>query len=260
MKLTEPTLKQTRIRHYQDLYVKEYGFEAAMVAARQKLLIELLGRHKPEVVLEVGCGADLLARRAAQAGLAIRRWVIVEPAEEFARAAAVGAPSSIEMRVVRGFMEDSVTSALTACGKPPDFVIVSSLLHELPDPVAFLQSIRTLLNANSVVHLNVPNAGSFHRRLARAMGLIPAEKALTARNQALAQCRVFDLPELVALLAQAGFTVEETGGYLIKPFTHKQLESISELMTPELLEGLWRLGRELPEWASEIYVQAKRRP
>jgi hypothetical protein len=57
-------------------------------------------------------------------------------------------------------------------------------------------------------------------------------------------------------VTMAGFVPVTEGGYFIKPFSHQQMESIEELITPRLLEGLWKLGQELPDIASEIYINA----
>jgi hypothetical protein len=62
------------------------------------------------------------------------------------------------------------------------------------------------------------------------------------------------------MLASAGFSVRDSGGYFLKPFTHAQMESIAALMTPDILDGLWQLGRELPDLASEIFVDASPSP
>lgn len=255
-----PEDKHARIGRYADAYAGDYGFESVMVAARQKMALEVIARHKPQIVLEAGCGSDLLVHRAAAAGLPVRLWVTVEPAEAFARIAASAAPGPIGMRVIQGFFEDSRDAALEACGRAPDLVLMAGLLNEVPNPARLVGAARALLEPGGVFHASVPNAFSFHRRLARAMGLIPQETARSLRNEALAQYHNFDLPELAALVRAAGFTVQDSGGYLMKPFTHQQMESLGQLTTPALLDGLWQLGRELPEWASEIYVTAQAAP
>ena len=89
------------------------------------------------------------------------------------------------------------------------------------------------------------------------MGLIQSEKDLGERNILLQQARIFSIEELTAILKEQGFEIIETGGYFIKPFTHSQMDNLP-FMTPELLDGLFQLGRKLPEIASEIYVNARK--
>jgi 2-polyprenyl-3-methyl-5-hydroxy-6-metoxy-1,4-benzoquinol methylase len=245
--------KNDRIALYEQVYAADYGFEAVMVAARQRLVLEMLQRFKPRVVLEVGCGMELLARRAASAGVSVDQWLIVEPSERFATAAEASGIANMRLEVLRGFLEESTAAVRQRCPRPPDFVICAGLLNEVEDPGAVLRAARDLLVANGVVHVSVPNAMSLHRRLARAMGMIESEKQLTERNRKLAQYRVFDFSELLEVSSRAGLRAVEQGGYFFKPFTHAQMASLGFLST-QVLDGLWRLGREMPELASEIYV------
>lgn len=46
--------KRQRIAEYEKRYMADYGFEAVMVAARQRLILEVLGRIRPKIVLEIG--------------------------------------------------------------------------------------------------------------------------------------------------------------------------------------------------------------
>jgi hypothetical protein len=128
------------------------------------------------------------------------------------------------------------------------------MLNEVESPAEILAAARGLLGAAGTVHVNVPNAHSLHRRLARAMGIIQSEHQLTERNRQLAQYRVYDPRSLAEMVTGAGFRIVERGGYFLKPFTHAQMESLGPLLSEQMLDGLWRLGRELPELASEIYV------
>ena len=147
-------------------------------------------------------------------------------------------------------------TGVQTCALPisPDFIICSGLLNEVAEPLNVLKAARSLLGTSGTVHVNVPNAYSIHRRLARAMGIIRAENQLTERNVRFAQYRVFDSDSLTGLAQEAGFRIVEQGGYFMKPFTHAQMQSLGDLLSGEMLDGLWQLGRELPDLASEIYV------
>ncbi len=249
--------KQKRIQSYQHVYQEEYGFESVLVAARQRLLLNLLARDVPSIVVEVGCGIDLLYNRVAAAGLPIDQWIIVEPSEEFSEIARSAARQAKGLYVVPGFVEDVVPEVMDLCSAPPNMVLCSGVLHEVPDVRKVLEAIHRILQGGGLLHANVPNSFSMHRRLARAMGLIANEKELTERNKALAQFRVFDRESLKEALEASGFAIEDQGGYFIKPFTHAQMQAIRPILTTDILDGLWMLGRELPELASEIYVNAR---
>ena len=249
--------KLDQITAYADAYVADYGFEAAMVQARQRLVVEILARERPRRVVEVGCGMDMLHRKARAAGLAVDKWLIVEPAAHFFECARRYADTVPDLIVARGFFENSVDAIRHALQDAPDMILLSGCLHEVPDPIALLAAARRLLAPGGIVHVNVPSALSLHRRLAVEMGLIGAVDAPSERQKALNQPIVYDAAGLRALVEGAGFAVADSGGYLIKPFTHAQMDAIAPIVTDEMLDGLWKLGRQFPELASEIYLNAR---
>jgi 2-polyprenyl-3-methyl-5-hydroxy-6-metoxy-1,4-benzoquinol methylase len=246
--------KHERIALYERTYPGDYGFEAVMVRARQRLVLEVLRKARPGIVVEVGCGIDLLGARVHETGLAVEQWIIVEPAARFHELACSLKMGKTRVDAVRGFLEDSTDAIRRLCLRPPDVVLCSGFLNEVEEPVAVLRAAGSLLGDSGMVHVNVPNAFSLHRRLAKAMGIIESESELTQRNRQLAQYRVFDFASLGAAAASAGFRVVEQGGYFIKPFTHAQMEAMESVLSGEVLDGLWQLGRTLPELAAEIYV------
>lgn len=249
--------KHERIRSYATSYRDGSDFESLLVRARQDIVLSLLRDLRPARVVEVGCGPDLLTARAFEERDIARRlstWVIVEPADEFAQAAREDSRSRKQVTVVPGFLEDSVSAVARSCPEP-DLVLCSSLLHEVPDPTEVMGAIKSLATARTVVHINVPNALSLHRRLARAMGLIDDERDLSERNRTLRQARVMDLHSLTGLLRDAGFSVQLSGGVFLKPFTHQQMASLP-FLSDRMVDGLARLGEELPDIASEIWVNA----
>ncbi len=247
--------KAARAVAYQQAYLDDYDFEQVQVAQRQRCVLDVLRRLAPRRIVEVGCGIDPLFRRALEAGIGFERWIVVEPGERFIAAARAAAGADPRFRAQDGFFEDVAERLLGEEG-PADMVLLSGLLNEIAEPGVIVAAARRMAGARGIVHVNVPNALSMHRRLARAMGLIADERTLTARNLALKQFHVFDPASLGALVEAAGLRVTESGGFFVKPFTHGQMSRIRDVLTPEILDGLWTLGRELPELASEIYVNA----
>lgn len=248
--------KDERIKSYAGAYLGDYGFESVMVDARQRVVLELIAARQPGRVLEAGCGADLLCEKAIAQRAAFAQWTIVEPAADFAAVAEALAAKDARLAVRRGFFEDE-TAALLKNETKYDLVIVAGLLGELADPGAVLRAAVAACAPEGLVHVNVPNAFSLHRRLARAMGLIKDEHEMSGRNHLLQQHRVYDSARLRADVEAAGLVVTDTGGYFLKPFTHAQMEDVTRLLGSSVLDGLWQMGRELPELASEIYVNAR---
>lgn len=245
-----------RAAKYQAAYLADYGFEGIMVHYRRTLLLERLHEYRPVHVIEIGCGSELLYEEWLKQGGAVESWTIVEPAKKFAdHARKSGLPN---LTVVQAFFEDAILEIKQRIAGAPDLVICSSLLHEVPSEKALLTAIHHIMGANSCVHINVPNSESLHRRLAKAMKLIPDTKALSERNISLAQPRVYDMPMLKADLAEAGLSVFCEGGYLIKPFSHKQMENINSAIDASVIDGLFQLGKTMPDLASEIFVEARK--
>jgi ubiquinone/menaquinone biosynthesis C-methylase UbiE len=252
---------RARIASYARAYNDDYGFEQVMVAARQRRIVTWLFRHSPETILEVGSGRDSLVEAADAAGVPFTKWIIVEPSDEFARIASERMERDTRLgariHVIRDFMEQSVEQVGEICPDKVDAVVCSSLLHEVSDPTAMMDVIRSVVRpGQGRLHANVPNALSLHRRLARAMGLIPDEWTKSERNIQLGQSAVLDAEALERLVRAAGFEIYGSGGIMLKPFTHAQMEALP-FSTPDLLEGLDLLGSELPELAAEVYVEAR---
>ena len=248
--------KQARIERYALAYEHDYDFEAVMVAARQRQVAAFLAARRPRIVVEAGCGTELLCRRAEELDIPFERWVIVEPSRRFAAGARARACASGRVAVVESFLEDAVVAVTDEGGAGADVVICSSLLHEVSEPAHFLAAARELLAADGHLYVDVPNARSLHRRLARGMGLIAHETELSGRNRALAQDRVFDADSLRAELSAAGFRILEEGGYFLKPFTSAQMADLA-FLDARMADGLCEIGRELPDLAAEIFCVAE---
>jgi hypothetical protein len=249
-------MTKERADQYHSAYMADYGFESVMVHYRRELLLERLNKLRPKVIVEIGCGSELVYDTWLQRGGSAECWVIVEPAEQFA--SIVSNSNLPNLHVISDFFEHAMPEVRNCLPRQPDLVICSCLLHEVPSEAELLGAIRAVMGESSLLHINVPNSESFHRRLAKAMGLISNTKAISERNASLMQHRVYDMQSLKANLAVAGLSVIEEGGYLVKPFTHGQMEKIVPVIGGQVLDGLFRLGREMPELASEIFVEARR--
>jgi len=248
--------KENRINQYQDTYLNQYGFEAQMVKYRRRLVLEKLSAIKPETVVEVGCGAELLYQHYIQAGGAVEQWVIVEPGSEFyGIASKSGLPN---LSVIQGFFEEVILQIKAILPTPPDLIIISGVLHEVASPRELLRAAQSIMGEQSVLHVNVPNATSLHRMLAKSMGLINDVKDLSTRNLELLQHRVYDAASLREDLEATGLAVVNGGGYLVKPFTHEQMQTISPQLGEAVLDGLYQMGKDHPELASEIYLEARK--
>lgn len=248
--------KENRINQYQENYLNQYGFEAQMVKYRRKLVIERLNAIKPRSVVEVGCGSELLYQHYFQMAGSVDQWIIVEPGSEFyGIATKSGLPNLV---AIQGFFEEAIPQIKARLPTPPDMIIISGVLHEVTSPRELLSAAQSIMGEQSVLHVNVPNATSFHRMLAKSMGLIDDVKVLSTRNLELLQQRVYDAASLRLDIEATGLAVVNEGGYLVKPFTHAQMQTISPQLGEAVLDGLYKLGKDHPELASEIYLEARK--
>lgn len=93
------------------------------------------------------------------------------------------------------------------------------------------------------------------------MGGIEDIHQLTDRNVQLQQHKVYDLESLKRQVEGVGFEVLEKGSFFIKPFTHAQMGKMIKLgiIDDFVLEGVWGLAQELPQYGSEIFVNMRKK-
>lgn len=243
-----PSNPARNIGAYEQAYLSS-DFEATQAAMRKRMLTQLLQAWQPRRVLEVGCGAEPLFSHWST----FEQWTVVEPGPRFAAMAREHAGTDTRVEVIEATLEAAAEQIATG---HHDCILLSGLLHEIDDCGQLLDATRRLCGADTRVHVNVPNARSLHRLLAQEMGLIPSLHVISDRQRQLQQHHTFDLDSLQQLCTAHGFAVLDSGSYFIKPFTHQQMAQLQGigLLSPSLLDGLFRLERHLPGLGSEIYV------
>ncbi|WP_295645190.1 methyltransferase domain-containing protein [uncultured Methylibium sp.] len=239
------------IDDYQRAYAAS-DFEPTQALMRKRMLLELLARWQPRRLLEVGCGSDPLFAHYRD----FDRFCVVEPGAGFAQQATATADGDARVHVVQAFMEDA---AGVLAAERFDCILLSGLLHEVPDCQPLLAAVASLCGPDTRVHVNVPNARSLHRLLALEMGLITELHELSANQRSLQQPRTFDLDILGELCRRCGFEVQESGSYFVKPFTHRQMAQLQGvgLLDERMLSGLYGLERHVPGLGSEIFVNLR---
>ena len=236
-------------------YTSDYNqpnFEDYQIVYRRKKILEILRQYKPQSILEIGCGMEPLFQYI---DLDYHKYIIVEPSNVFFDHAVYLADGDTRIKCYHGFfpLEEVFKDV------PFDFVICSSLLHELDEPIAFLNGVRKVCNYDTIVHINVPNANSFHRILAMKMKLIENVHEFSERNKLYQQHSVYDMDELSRSIELCGFEVQDKGSYFLKPFTHTQMYKMmsEEIINERVLDGLYDMIELLPDMGSEIFVNCK---
>lgn len=246
------------INDYAEKYIDE-PCEKYQVFYRRKHILQIMKNYPHRVILEVGCGLEPLFPYIDY----YDKLMVVEPAKAFAdnlKSVIARDHAQDKVSFLHGFLEKEADT-IVQMDINFDYMVVSSLLHELDEPHEFLEAVRKLCSENTVVHINVPNAKSIHRLMAKEMGMISNIYELSDLQIRMQRRRVYDLELLIETVENAGFEVLEHGSYLPKFLTSGQMEEILDkrIVSEEIFHGLDRLSSYLPEYGSEIYVQVKRK-
>jgi hypothetical protein len=76
---------------------------------------------------------------------------------------------------------------------------------------------------------------------------------LTEDDHSKGHVRIYDRPTLEGDITGAGFRLLVSSGILLKPLSSKQMESWSL----ELIDALYQIGTELPDYCSSLLVVAE---
>jgi SAM-dependent methyltransferase len=240
---------------YDHQYTQQYAedrFEKVLVEIRRRRVLASILPHEPRRVLEVGCGVEPLFPFYE----GFEQHTIVEPSSQFVENARRLADGDPRIEVVEGTLEEQARTLAPGF----DAVVVSSLLHEVPDAGALLRAVRSLCDERTVVHVNVPNVRSFHRLLAVEGGLIEDVFERSEMEQRFGRHDRFDAQALQALLEREGFRPFAAGTYFVKPFTHAQMDVV--LASPafdreSLLRGLDGMIEHMPDLGCELYADVR---
>ncbi len=237
-----------------DAYQKTYEglpFESQLTHFRRKNLLATLDKYQPRSILEVGCANRPLFTDYA----AFDSMVVLEPGAEFYENARKAVPEQARERIelIPKTLEEG-SKALRSYAF--DMIILSGLLHEVNDPVRILEISAELSGNQTVTHINVPNAYSFHRLLGKEAGFIRSIFDISPQQLSLQQPRIFDIRTLSELVDKCGFIIKDKGSYFIKPFTHRQMQYLLDhgLIGREILDGLDKMISHMPDLGAEIFV------
>lgn len=134
-------------------------------------------------------------------------------------------------------------------------IILDNTLHLLRDPDVILEKIRQWLSKDGRFYLTVPNALSLHRRLGIKMNMLKNNEDITERGDVFGQFNHFTYNSTEKILCDHGYVIDESFGYLLKPFSNKQMIALG--ISGELFEALFEIGRDFPDIANQLYFRAR---
>jgi len=244
---------QEYTNRYRQLFEGKGSFETVMVEVRRRQVLASIARYPHGTILEVGCGMEPLFPHVNS----FERFTVVEPSSVFAERARSLAVGRDRVEVIEGYIE---IAAEQLAERSFDFIVASSLLHEVADPRRLLAALRSLAGDRTVVHVNVPNVRSFHRLLALEMGLISDLFEPSELEQRFGRTTRFDKERLFAMVSEAGFRPISFATYFLKPFSNAQMEALFEhgILPREAIPALDAMTKFLPEMGAEMYVELVR--
>ena len=218
------------------------GFEGALNAASAALVAAAVPGRR---ALEIGPGEGLVLLQLAKH---YEEVVAVEGASEYARLLERIVPSNVNL--FECIIEEYDTD------RQFDVVVLSHVLEHVEDAVGLLRQCLRLISDTGRVLIAVPNAGSIHRHVGVAMGVLPSLTALSENDHQIGHRRVYNTETLRQHIEAAGLVIDELRGHFVKPLSNRQVEDLPE----EVQQAFVAMGPTLPvEVAHELFAICKKR-
>ncbi len=191
-------------------------------------------------VLEMGCSTGVMTEELVTR---FPEVVVVDGSAEYLEAAGrwVGGRASFHLSLFEEFAPDRLFNA----------IIMANILEHVADPVRLLGRARTWLAPGGAIHIIVPNAGSLHRRVGVAMGLLSRLDELNTRDLEVGHRRVYTFDALSADIHAADLAAAPLTGFFLKPLPNDQMQQWPQ----DLLDALLDVGKALPAYCAHIYAR-----
>ena len=200
-------------------HFNQLPFERTQERFRKRKMLELLSHHKHQVgkLLEVGPGLNPLfpMTKTSESG------VVLEPISEIYDQLKHLYMENSKFVILNHRLEDYIAE------NPKnkfDTIILSSVLHEIPNPENMLELIYKILEVEGTLFVVVPNNQSLHRLIGEKMGKIKSLTELTDTEKLMQQSTSYSPQHLVNQLKSHGFEIKEVITSFIKPLPQLRRE------------------------------------
>lgn len=142
-----------------------------------------------------------------------------------------------------------------------DNIVLTHVLEHLNDPVLVLKRINDeWLAEGGRFFLVCPNANAPSRQIAVKMGLISHNAAVTPAEAEHGHHCTYTLDTLERDAVAAGLKVVHRSGIFFKALANFQWDRLlqTDIITPEYLEGCYKLGQHYPDLCSSIFLMCER--
>lgn len=144
-----------------------------------------------------------------------------------------------------------------------DNIVLTHVLEHLDDPVQVLRRINNeWLADGGRFFLVCPNANAPSRQIAVKMGLISHNAAVTPAEAEHGHRCTYTLDTLERDAVAAGLKVVHRSGIFFKALANFQWDRLlkTDIISPEYLDGCYKLGQQYPDLCSSIFLLCERGP
>lgn len=124
-----------------------------------------------------------------------------------------------------------------------DCVLCTHVLEHVDIPVDLLSHMKNWIKDDGKIIIIVPNKESLHRQLAVIMNLQPELDTLGARDKLVGHQRVYSLDTLSKDVLDAGYNIDDTAGFFLKPLPNSMMLDYSK----DLVVALNEISPNIPK-------------
>jgi 2-polyprenyl-3-methyl-5-hydroxy-6-metoxy-1,4-benzoquinol methylase len=225
-------------------------FERTQEKFRKRKILELISRHKAEEgkLLEVGPGLNPLFPSLDT----FDYRTTLEPITEIYQWLTSSHGQKPKLQIINSDLEKFISSNAE---ERFDTIILSSVLHEIPNPEVALKMIYSTLKVGGHLFVVVPNNQSVHRLTGERIGIAKSLNYLTETERIMQQFSSYSPQALADQIEKHGFRIKEIVTNFIKPLHHAAMQEAIDksLLSEEDLEFLYKLSELMPGFGSEIF-------
>lgn len=227
-----------------------YPFEE-ILGNYQALIIEKY--CKGQSLLDLGCGEGLITSKLRGN---FKKIVGVDGTKSQIMIAKKKYP---DIEFINSAIEDFDTNHKFDC------ILLISILEHVEEPFSILRLAKKWVKKGGQIHIQVPNGYSLNRRLGKIMGILENETQLHKHDKDLGHRRMFDMKSLLKLVNSSKLKIIKSGGIFLKIHSNRQMQIVydsnlweNKQMKKKYFDALFELGKELPDYASTLYVHCKK--
>lgn len=235
---------------YKTAYTPQFPYhhdEELLLRAYSEKIVGRLKRRQDLHVLSLGIGGRTVSTTLRRE-LDIAEYHIIEGSGEIIAAyrEATSPPENVIIHHAR-FETVALQGGF-------DAIEMGFVLEHVDDPGQILRRFRGFLKPRGILFTAVPNARSLHRLLGHAAGLLSDLYSLSPSDLELGHKRYFDAQSFEQTVTDAGYSVTERYGLVLKPLAAAQLRLLD--LPPTTERAFIDVGYPLPDICNGVMLTA----